>query len=195
MNELKKIKIIDLKNYQEVVENFSCKVKEIDDYLKKKAYIDMSKIKSVTYLLFKNNELFGFYTLNIYQIESEKPNDDGDIESFNYLELKYLGVDVKYQNKGIGSEIMEKIIIPEAREYFNFLNLVKGLCIISLSDKARNFYSKFGFKTLKFDIYNGEKIEYDRVTNIGAVIKYHNKSFLTAFFKIFYFVIFLSKLP
>jgi len=62
--------------------------------------------------------------LNIYQIEGEKPNDDGDIESFNYLELKYLGVDVKYQNKGIGSEIMEKIIIPEAREYFNFLNLV-----------------------------------------------------------------------
>ena len=160
MDELKKIKIIDLKNYQEVVENFSCKAKEIDDYLKKKAYMDMSKIKSVTYLLFKNNELFGFYTLNIYQIEGEKPNDDGDIESFNYLELKYLGVDVKYQNKGIGSEIMEKIIIPEAREYFNFLNLVKGLCIIPLNDKARNFYSKFGFKTLKFDIYNGEEIEY-----------------------------------
>ena len=160
MNELKKIKIIDLKNYQEVVENFSCKAKEIDDYLKKKAYMDMSKIKSVTYLLFKNNELFGFYALNIYQIEGEKPNDDGDIESFNYLELKYLGVDVKYQNKGIGSEIMEKIIIPEAREYFNFLNLVKGLCIIPLNDKARNFYSKFGFKTLKFDIYNGEEIEY-----------------------------------
>ena len=160
MNELKKIKIIDLKNYQEVVENFSCKAKEIDDYLKKKAYMDMSKIRSVAYLLFKNNELFGFYTLNIYQIEGEKPNDDGDIESFNYLELKYLGVDVKYQNKGIGSEIMEKIIIPEAREYFNFLNLVKGLCIIPLNDKARNFYSKFGFKTLKFDIYNGEEIEY-----------------------------------
>ena len=37
--------------------------------------------------------------------------------------------------------------------------------------------------------------KYDRVKNIGAVIKYHNKSFLTAFFKIFYFVIFLSKLP
>ena len=160
MNELKKIKIIDLKSYQEVVENFSCKAKEIDDYLKKKAYMDMSKIKSVTYLLFKNNELFGFYTLNIYQIEDNEPNDDGDIESFNYLELKYLGVDVKYQNKGIGSEIMEKIIIPEAREYFNFLNLVKGLCIIPLNDKARNFYSKFGFKTLKFDIYNGEEIEY-----------------------------------
>ena len=35
----------------------------------------------------------------------------------------------------------------------------------------------------------------DRVKNIGAVIKYHNKSFLTAFFKIFYFVILLSKLP
>ena len=63
---------------------------------------------------------------------------------------------------------MKEIIIPEAREYFNFLNLVKGLCIIPLSDKARNFYSKFGFKTLKFDIYNGEEIEYDRVKNIGA---------------------------
>ena len=160
MDELKKIKIIDSKNYSKIVENFSCKAMELDNYLKKKAYIDMLDAKSVTYLLFKNNELFGFYTLNIYQIEGEKPNDDGDIESFNYLELKYLGVDVKYQNKGIGSEIMEKIIIPEAREYFNFLNLVKGLCIIPLNDKARNFYSKFGFKTLKFDIYNGEEIEY-----------------------------------
>ena len=46
-----------------------------------------------------------------------------------------MGVDVKYQNKGIGSEIMKKIIIPEAREYFNFLNLVKGLFIIPLNDK------------------------------------------------------------
>ena len=36
---------------------------------------------------------------------------------------------------------------------------------------------------------------FDRVKKIGAVIKYDNKSFLTAFFKIFYFVIFLSKLP
>ena len=40
-----------------------------------------------------------------------------------------------------------------------------------------------------------ERQIFDRVKNIRAVIKYHNKSFLTAFFKIFYFVIFLSKLP
>ena len=142
------------------MKNFRVKVKEIDDYLKKKAYIDLLDAKSVTYLLFKDDELFGFYTLNISQVEEDEPNDDGEIESLNYLELKYLGVDVKYQNKGIGSEIMKKIIIPEAREYFNFLNLVKGLFIIPLNDKVRNFYSKFGFQTLKFDIYNGEEIEY-----------------------------------
>ena len=41
MYELKKIKIIDLKNHKEIVEKFTYKVKEIDDYLKKKAYIDM----------------------------------------------------------------------------------------------------------------------------------------------------------
>ena len=39
-----------------------------------------------------------------------------------------------------------------------------------------------------------ERQIFDRVKNIRAVIKYHNKSLLTAFFKIFYFVIFLSKL-
>ena len=33
MNGLKKIKIIDLKNYEEAVENFSCKARELDDYL------------------------------------------------------------------------------------------------------------------------------------------------------------------
>ena len=46
-----------------------------------------------------------------------------------------------------------------------------------------------------FPIFVKSNINFDRVKNIGAVIKYHNKSFLTAFFKIFYFVIFLSKLP
>jgi len=65
----------------------------------------MSEIKSATYLLFKNGELFGFYTLNISQIEEDEPNDDKDIESLNYLELKYLGINVKYQNKGIGVQL------------------------------------------------------------------------------------------
>ena len=69
---------------------------ELDNYLKKKAYIDMLDAKSVTYLLFKDDELFGFYTLNISQVEEDEPNDDGEIESLNYLELKYLGIDVKY---------------------------------------------------------------------------------------------------
>ena len=55
----------------------------------------MLKTKTVTYLLFKDSQLFGFYTLNIYQIEEDKPNDDGDKESLNYLELKFLGVDKK----------------------------------------------------------------------------------------------------
>ena len=96
MDELKKIKIIDSKNYSKIVKNFSCKAMELDNYLKKKAYIDMLDAKSVTYLLFKDDELFGFYTLNISQVEEDEPNDDGDIESLNYLELKYLGIDVKY---------------------------------------------------------------------------------------------------
>ena len=78
---------------------------ELDNYLKKKAYIDMLDAKSVTYLLFKDDELFGFYTLNISQVEEDEPNDDEDIESLNYLELKYLRIDVKYQNKGIGVQL------------------------------------------------------------------------------------------
>jgi toxin-antitoxin system, toxin component, GNAT family len=160
MDELKKIKIIDSKNYSKIVKNFSCKAMELDNYLKKKAYIDMLDAKSVTYLLFKDDELFGFYTLNISQVEEDEPNDDGEIESLNYLELKYLGIDIKYQNKGIGSTVMKEIIIPEVKEYFDFLNLVRGLFIIPLNDKARNFYSKFGFETLKFATYNGEEIEY-----------------------------------
>ena len=101
---------------------------ELDNYLKKKAYIDMLDAKSVTYLLFKDDELFGFYTLNISQVEEDEPNDDGEIESLNYLELKYLGIDVKYQDKGIG--VMKEIIISETKEYFDFLNLVRGLFII-----------------------------------------------------------------
>ena len=161
MSEFKKIKITELENYQEIVKEFSCGATELDEYLKKKAYLDMLKTKTVTYLLFKDSQLFGFYTLNIYQIEEDKPNDNGDKESLNYLELKFLGVDKKIQNKGIGSIIMEEIIIPEAKEYFNFLNLVRGLFTTPLNEKARRFYSKFNFKNLKFVIDDaGEEIEY-----------------------------------
>ena len=55
---------------------------------------------------------------------------------------------------------MKEIIIPKAKKYFNLLNLVRGLFIIPLNDKARNFYTKFGFETLKIDTYIGEEIEY-----------------------------------
>ena len=50
-------------------------------------------------------------------------------------------------------------------------------------------------KKIYVNLFKIKLLKLDRVKNIGAVIKYHNKSFLTAFFKIFYFVIFLSKLP
>lgn len=156
----KEIKITDLENYEEIVKTFSCRAAELDNYLKTKAHIDMLKAKSVTYLLFEDDNLFGFYTLNISQIEEKEANDDGDKESLNYLELKYLGIGFEYQNKKIGSTVMKEIIIPKAKKYFNLLNLVRGLFIIPLNDKARNFYTKFGFETLKIDTYIGEEIEY-----------------------------------
>ena len=61
---------------------------ELDNYLKKKAYIDMLDAKSVTYLLFKDDELFGFYTLNISQVEEDEPNDDEDIRKFKLFRIK-----------------------------------------------------------------------------------------------------------
>ncbi|BEO91626.1 MULTISPECIES: GNAT family N-acetyltransferase [Fusobacterium] len=161
MNKIKRIKIIELENYQEVIKEFSCGATELDEYLKKKAYTDMLKTKTVTYLLFRNDELFGFYTLNLYQIEEDKPNNDGDKESLNYLELKYLGIHSNFQNKGLGSVIIKEIIIPEVKEYFNFLNLIRGLFTTPLNNRARTFYYKFGFENLKFVIDDaGEEIEY-----------------------------------
>ena len=38
MNKIKRIKIIELENYQEVIKEFSCGATELDEYLKKKAY-------------------------------------------------------------------------------------------------------------------------------------------------------------
>ena len=72
-------------------------------------------------------------------------------------------------------------------------NNVKVSVLIQDTEKTEKYLKKYKYMHLKAGrnlVYNA-----DRVKNIGAVIKYHNKSFLTAFFKIFYFVIFLSKLP
>ena len=63
-----------------------------------------------------------------------------------------------------------------------------------MDNEVRKFMEKYPDCVI-VSIGCGLDTRFDRVKNIGAVIKYHNKSFLTAFFKIFYFVIFLSKLP
>ena len=69
------------------------------------------------------------------------------------------------------------------------------------SYRVRNYFYDSIIGTAENEIWkklmgtSRDTFNIDRVKNIGAVIKYHNKSFLTAFFKIFYFVIFLSKLP
>ena len=97
------------------------------------------------------------------------------LENIEYSDIDLNIIDDTFKLYNINKSNSKDIIV---NNYLNFLYLAKIL---------RDFDKKSKKKII-------EKRK-DRVKNIGAVIKYDNKSFLTAFFKIFYFVIFLSKFP
>ena len=145
----------DFKNTQ-----FDCGIEEINHFFYKKAKDFIKEDFSQLYLskVKETSEILGFFTLSCTNIRSEEKELSSIGKIARYIPGLLVGifaVDKKYQNKGVGSDLMRKAI------YFSLkTSLTVGCrCLIvdsSINEQLIIFYQKIGFefvnKALGLDI-------------------------------------------
>lgn len=136
--------------------NFSCGVKDLDDFLKDDALAQQEKNLNVTYLAIYNDDIIGYASLLADKIECKKIDKTLKTEYKDYPAIKIgrLAVDKRYKGLEIGNEILASIceLIKEISE-----ELGVSFITIDAYCNARKFYQKNSF-TLK-KIHNPEKLK------------------------------------
>ena len=131
-------------------EAFSCGDDGIDKWFRKKALDHHQNLKCRVNTAFSNDGvLLGFYAFCI-TVEDERLLDRNSnlkkyaiLRCYPTLQIHYLGVQKEYQEKGLGTIIMGRII-DVFREAASTLG-VPVMTLVALNDRVAKLYSKMGF--------------------------------------------------
>lgn len=132
-----------INNSKVQLNNFSCENSSMSNYLINNAEYDhITNISKTSLVIDESTDvLIGYYTISITQLKVFSDLEQKNIE-FPCFELDRLAVDTKYQQKGIGSELLIKIIL-DCIKHSKFAGGV-FLVIRALNDKI-DWYASRGF--------------------------------------------------
>ena len=153
MNKLRLVTFDTSANYRGL-KTFDCGNDMINIFVKKSLKKRVKKHLSQAYVLLDENDSFvGFYTLDTFSLSRENFENEGDRTGLPpivpVIKLAMLGVEKKYQNRGIGKRLLRDAMLRVAR-----ISVMAGCTGIYLlaEEGAVPFYEKLGFITLKNDI-------------------------------------------
>lgn len=91
--------------------NFCCGLNDMDDFLKNDALFQQEEKFNVTYLVYCDNNLVGFFSLLSDNIEIRNIGDDFIIpyETCPAVKIGRLAIDKKYSNQGFGTVLLDNI--------------------------------------------------------------------------------------
>lgn len=124
--------------------NFSCGVKDLDEFLKEDALNQQEQNLSVTYLAIYENKILGYVSILADTIECKTISKiKGKYPSYPAVKIGRLAIDKKYKGQGLGNEILDSICII-IKKISNKL----GISFITVDSycNARKFYLKNEFK-------------------------------------------------
>ena len=136
-------------------DNFDSGNVELDQFFKK--YASQNKFKNYigsTYVGVIDDMIVGYVTLSASSIkinEYEKLQQKLPGYPLPVLRISRLAVDKKYQNNGIGKELL-KFALNLSIEQKNMFGCI-GL-VVDAKDEAVSFYEQYGFETI--DIISGD---------------------------------------
>jgi len=130
---------------------FDCGDDMINDFVHKKLKRRVKKNLSQAFVLLDKEENFiAFYTLDSFSIVRELFEEKQGLPPvIPVIKLGMLGVDKKYQNKGVGKRLLKDAFVKvlKASKYIG----CAGIYLLA-QEKAISFYQKLGFIKLKDEI-------------------------------------------
>ena len=136
--------------------NFSCGLKDMDDFLINDALIQQENNLNVTYLVLCENKIIAFFSLLADSIKIKDIGEEFDIsyETSPAIKIGRLAVDEKYRSNGIGTVILDNIC-----KNIKLISKKVGVRFITIDAycDVRKFYYKNEFK--HFKINNMKKLK------------------------------------
>lgn len=128
------------------VEQFNCGVPTLDDWLKRRALKNEGNNASRTYVVCDGDSVVGYYCLAngaIAPINAPNRLRRNMPDPIPVLVLGRLAVDHRYQNDGIGSELLRDAVLRvlQAAEIAG----IKAIVVDAISEETKRLYISKGF--------------------------------------------------
>ena len=132
------------------VSDFDCEEASINKFIQKEASAFQQERLGITYLAYLKRKLAGFVTISMADMKTNKMelNQKPPIEIENYpaLQIGQLGVDRRFQRKGVG-RLLVKWCVNKAIEYSESIGC--RLLVLNAIPTSVDFYKKCNFIELK----------------------------------------------
>ncbi len=128
------------------VESFSCGNSQLDEWLKKRALKNEKNHASRTFVICDENKVIGYYALaagSVFCAEVVGRISRSMPDPIPVMVLGRLGVDTKFQNKGLGRGLLKDAILRTLE--VSKIAGIRALLVHALDAKAASFYEKTGF--------------------------------------------------
>jgi GNAT superfamily N-acetyltransferase len=138
------------------VDRFDCGQEALNRFLKRYAFQNQQAEASQTYVALAGDEIVGFYTLVVAQVEySDAPQRLGKGLArypIPLMLLARLAVAATWQGKGLGSGLLKDAVLRtlQAADIAG----IRAIAVHAKDDDARGFYERFGFVPAPTDPYH-----------------------------------------
>jgi ribosomal protein S18 acetylase RimI-like enzyme len=139
--------ITELMDKQHDKANFSCGIRELDNYIKQQASQDSKRNLTKVYVIIRNNKIIGYYTLSAIAILQKSLPEDIIKKLPKYpmpaILLGRLAIDQTCQKQNFGKSLL--IDIMKRSLGFSSGIGIYALVVDAKNDIAKSFYQYFGF--------------------------------------------------
>ncbi len=131
---------------EHALDDFTCGVASLDEWLKRRAYPNQVSGASRTYVVTEGRRVVGYYclasgalALNIAPSSVRRNMPD----PVPMAVLGRLAIDLLWQGKGLGAAMLQDAVMRSAQA--GGIIGIRGLFVHAISDEAKIFYEHYGF--------------------------------------------------
>jgi GNAT superfamily N-acetyltransferase len=131
---------------EHVLDDFSCDVASLDEWLKRRAYPNQVNGVSRTYVVTEGRKVVGYYCLASGALAlNDAP---GSVrrnmpDPIPMVVLGRLAIEKSWQGRGLGAALLQDAVLRTFQT--GGILGVRGILVHAISDEARSFYEHHGF--------------------------------------------------
>ena len=154
---------------EHLLDGFDCGEEDLNRFLKRQAWHNQQANSAQTYVLAKDLQVFGYYSLAAGSVThdeaTERLKKGQGRRPIPVIPLARLAVDVSIHGKGLGAALLKDALLRSAQAASTIG--ARALLVHAKNDRAKAFYEHFDFEPSPSDPYHLLLIMKDLLRMVG----------------------------